>query len=161
MTLNRKQLQQFSARAGVIAAVTAAGLVGFAGPSTAIPHQPGAPFQPTLTRLIPTSCSAIIDAVTVPQPKSGEFGVRVKVTQTGEGCADWKVAVRWKNVTTGRENGQQHRVVNGVVQDTVDGVIIGFGMGPGVGQVEARIVALDSRDREMEQISGTAKFYLG
>ncbi|WP_228539973.1 hypothetical protein [Nocardia sp. XZ_19_385] len=160
MTLNRKQLQQFSARAGVIAAVATAGVVGLAGPSTAIPHQPGMPFQPTLTRLIPTSCSAIIDAVTVRQEQPGTFGVRVNVTQTGESCSDWKVAVRWKNLDTGRENGQQHRVVNGVVQDTADGVIRGFGMGPGIGRVEARIVALDSSDREMEQISGKATFTL-
>ncbi|MFC9897356.1 hypothetical protein ACFVMC_27015 [Nocardia sp. NPDC127579] len=160
MTLNRKQLQQFSARVGVAAAVTAAGVIGSTGPSIAIPHEPGAPFTPTLTRLIPTSCSAIIDAVTVPQEKSGTFGVRVKITQTGEECADWKVAVRFKNLDSGYADGQQHPVVNGVVQHTADGVIVGFGTAPGVGRVEARIVALDSRDREMEQISGTATFTL-
>ncbi|WP_228835599.1 hypothetical protein [Nocardia abscessus] len=160
MTLNRKQLQQFSARAGVIAAVTAAGMVGLATPSTAIPHDPDFPFSPTLTRLVPTSCSAIIDAVTVRQEQPGTFGVRVKVTQTGESCSDWKVAVRFKNLDTGYADGQQHRVVNGVVQNTVDGVIVGFGTAPGVGRVEARIVALDTNDREMEQISGTATFTL-
>ncbi|MCP2279252.1 hypothetical protein SAMN04244553_1151 [Nocardia amikacinitolerans] len=160
MTLNRKQLQQFSARAGVVAAVAAAGVVGLAAPSTAIPHNPDFPFTPTLTRLIPTDCSAIIDAAAVRQEKPGTFGVRVKVTQTGESCADWKVAVRFKNLDTGYADGQQHPVVNGVVQHTVDGVIVGFGTAPGLGRVEARIVALDSKDREMEQISGTATFTL-
>ncbi|WP_280491813.1 hypothetical protein [Nocardia asiatica] len=137
-----------------------AGVVGFAAPSTAIPHDPGLPFSPTLTRLVPTSCSAIIDAVTVRQEHPGTFGVRVQVTQTGESCADWNVAVRFKNLDTGYADGQQHRVVNGVVQHTVDGVIVGFGTAPGVGRVEARIVALDANDREMEQISGTATFTL-
>ncbi|WP_245549187.1 hypothetical protein [Nocardia exalbida] len=160
MSLNHKQPQRFLTRAGVVAAVTAAGMVGFAAPSTAIPHDPGFPFTPTLTRLVPTSCSAIIDAVTVRQEKAGTFGVRVNVTQTGEGCSDWKVAVRFKNLDTGYADGQQHRVVNGVVQDTVDGVIVGFGTAPGVGRVEARIVALDSNNKEMEQISGTATFTL-
>jgi hypothetical protein len=160
MSLNHKQPQRFLAHAGVIAAVTAAGMVGFAAPSTAIPHDPGFPFTPTLTRLVPTSCSAIVDAVTVRQEQPGTFGVRVNVTQTGEGCSDWKVAVRFKNLDTGYADGQQHRVVNGVVQDTVDGVIVGFGTAPGVGRVEARIVALDSNNREMEQISGTATFTL-
>ncbi|BDT91904.1 hypothetical protein IFM12275_18800 [Nocardia sputorum] len=160
MSLNPKQSQQFSARAGVVAAVAATGMVGFAAPSTAIPHDPSFPFSPTLTRLVPTSCSAIIDAVTVRQEKVGTFGVRVNVTQAGEGCSDWKVAVRFKNLDTGYADGQQHRVVNGVVQDTVDGVIVGFGTAPGVGRVEARIVALDSNNREMEQISGTATFTL-
>lgn len=160
MSLNRKQPQRFSARAGVVAAVAVTGMVGFAAPSTAIPHDPGFPFSPTLTRLVPTSCSAIIDAVTVRQEKVGTFGVRVNVTQTGEGCSDWKVAVRFENLDTGYADGQQHRVVNGVVQDTVDGVIVGFGTAPGVGRVEARIVALDSNNREMEQISGTATFTL-
>jgi hypothetical protein len=160
MSLNRTQPQRFLAHVGVVAAVTAAGMVGFAAPSTAIPHDPGFPFTPTLTRLVPTSCSAIIDAVTVQQEKAGTFGVRVNVTQTGQGCSDWKVAVRFKNLDTGYADGQQHRVVNGVVQDTVDGVIVGFGTAPGVGRVEARIVALDSNNREMEQISGTATFTL-
>ncbi|MEV0251383.1 hypothetical protein AB0H76_32650 [Nocardia sp. NPDC050712] len=160
MTLNRKQLQQFSVRTGVIAAVTAAGLVGLAGPSTAIPHEDGMRFTPTLTRLIPTSCSAIIDAITVREAQPGTFGVRVNITQTGEGCSKWKVAVRWKNLDTGRENGQQHIVdEHGVIQAT-DGVISGFGMGPGVGRVEARIVTLDERDRELPQLSGTATFSL-
>lgn len=135
-------------------------VVGLAAPSAAIPHDPGVPFSPTLTRLIPTSCSAIIDAVTVPQEKAGTFGVRVKVTQTGESCSDWKVAVRFENLDTGYADGQQHPVVNGVVQHTVDGVIVGFGTAPGAGRVEARIVALDSNDREMEQLSGTAAFTL-
>ncbi|MFI5540994.1 hypothetical protein ACIA5H_31890 [Nocardia sp. NPDC051900] len=160
MSLNRKQPQRFLARAGVTAALTAAGMVGFAAPSPAVPHDPGFPFSPTLTRLVPTSCSAIIDAVTVRQEKAGTFGVRLNVTQTGENCSDWKVAVRFKNLDTGYADGQQHRVVNGVVQDTVDGVIVGFGTAPGVGRVEARIVALDSNNREMEQISGTATFTL-
>jgi hypothetical protein len=160
MAFKHKQSQRFLVRAGAVAAVTAAGVVGLAAPSTAIPHDPGFAFSPTLTRLIPTSCSAIIDGVTVRQEKAGTFGVRVKVTQTGEGCADWKVAVRFKNLDTGYADGQQHRVVNGVVQDTVDGVIVGFGTAPGVGRVEARIVALDSRDKEMEQIAGTATFTL-
>lgn len=160
MTLNYKPPQRFLTRAGVAAAVTAAGMVGFAAPSTAAPHDPGFPFSPTLTRLVPTSCSAIIDAVTVRQEKVGTFGVRVNITQTGEGCSDWKVAVRFTNLDTGYADGQQHRVVNGVVQDTVDGVIVGFGTAPGVGRVEARIVALDSNNREMEQISGTASFTL-
>ncbi|WP_051027768.1 hypothetical protein [Nocardia higoensis] len=160
MTLNYVRLQQLSIRVGAIAAVTAAGMVGLAAPSTASPHDPAVAFSPTLTRLIPTSCSAIIDAVTVPQQAAGTFGVRVKVTQTGEGCSDWKVAVRFKNLDSGYADGQQHRVVNGVVQNTVDGVIVGFGTAPGVGRVEARIVALDSNDKELEQIPGTASFSL-
>ena len=160
MTFNRKRLPQVSARLGVTAAVVAAGVVGLAAPATAIPHNPDFPFSPTLTRLIPTSCSAIIDAAAVRQDKPGTFGVRVKVTQTGEGCLDWKVAVRFKNLNSGYADGQQHRVVNGVVQNTVDGVIVGMGTAPGVGRVEARIVALDSNDRVLEQISGTATFTL-
>ncbi|GAB2678048.1 hypothetical protein [Nocardia goodfellowii] len=162
MTLNRKQLQQFSARAGVIGAVAVAGMAGFAGPSAALPTDPAARFTPTLTRVGGPECAAIITAEVVPQPKSGEFGVRPKITQVGEFCSRYKVAVRWKNLDTGRENGQQHPVdEHGVIQHTVDGVIIGFGMGPGAGRVEARIVTLNDRDQELQQISGTATFTLG
>ncbi|WP_459545855.1 hypothetical protein [Nocardia sp. X0981] len=87
-------------------------------------------------------------------------GVTPVDAQTGESCADRKVAVRFKNLGTGYADGQQHRVVNGVVQNTVDGVIVGFGAVPGVGRVRGpdRRAGLD--DREMEQISGTATFTL-
>ncbi|MEU8901007.1 hypothetical protein [Nocardia sp. NPDC048505] len=162
MTLKGKQLQQFSIRAGVIAAVAAAGLTGLAGPSAALPTDPEARFTPTLTRVGGPECAAIITGVVVPQPKSGVFGVRLKITQVGEFCSRYKVAVRWKNLDTGRENGQAHPVdERGNVLNTSDGVIVGFGMGPGAGRVEARIVTMTERDQPLEQVSGTATFTLG
>lgn len=151
-------------RAGVAATSVTAALVGFTGPATALPSDQATIFSTTLTRIPGPSCAAIINATVVPQPRSGEFGVRVRITQDGDFCSTYRVAVRWRNLDTDRENGQSHQVnERGEIQQAPDGVITGFGMGPGAGRVEARIVTLydDGSQRELEHISGTASFTLG
>ncbi|WP_232851665.1 hypothetical protein [Nocardia acididurans] len=151
-------------RAGLAATSVVAALVGVAGPATALPTDAATIFSTTLTRIPGPSCAAIINATVVPQPRSGEFGVRVRITQDGEFCSRYRVAVRWRNLDTGRTNGQSHQVnERGEIQQAPDGVITGFGMGPGAGRVEASIVTLydDGSQRELEQISGTASFTLG
>lgn len=104
-------------------------------------------------------CAAIINAETVPQPQAGTFGVRLKITQTGERCGAYRVAVRWRNLDTGIENGQSHRVT-GTVIDAKDNIITGFGTAPGVGRVEAHIVTTTEDHRDMEHLSGDATFTL-
>ncbi|GAB4584992.1 hypothetical protein Ntsu_28240 [Nocardia sp. IFM 10818] len=152
-------------RAGVVATAAAAALVGFTGPATALPSDPATIFSTTLTRVPGPSCAAIINATVVPQPQSGVFGVRVRITQDGEFCSAYRVAVVWRNLDSGYSDGQSHRVnERGVLEHTPDNVITGFGTAPGAGRVEARIVAQydDGTQRELEdQISGTATFTLG
>ncbi|MFB8282077.1 hypothetical protein [Nocardia colli] len=161
MKLKSKQVQRFSGRSVVIAAVTGAALVGLAAPSVASPTDPVVHFSPTLTRAMPGGgdCAAIINAETVPQPQAGTFGVRLKITQTGERCGAYRVAVRWRNLDTGIENGQSHRVT-GTVIDAKDNIITGFGTAPGVGRVEAHIVTTTEDHRDMEHLSGDATFTL-
>lgn len=161
MRLKSKQVQRFSRRSVVVAAVAGAALVGFTGPATAIPTDPAIQFSPTLTRIPGGNCAAIINAETVPQPKSGEFGVRVKVTTTGQFCGAYRIAVRWKNLDTGRTNGQSQRIDENGVIDAPGGVITGFGMGPGPGRVEAQIVTTYEDHREMEYIPGRLTWTLG
>ncbi|WP_245663267.1 hypothetical protein [Nocardia inohanensis] len=151
-------------RAGVVAASAVAALVGFTGPATALPSDQATIFSTTLTRIPGPSCAAIINATVVPQPQSGQFGVRVRITQDGEFCSKYRVAVRWRNLDSGNTNGQSHQInERGEIQQAPDGVITGFGMAPGAGRVEAKIVTLydDGSQRELEQISGSATFTLG
>lgn len=138
-----------------------AALAGLAGTATAIPTDPAIPFSPTLTRVPGGNCAAIINAETVPQPESGVFGVRVKVTTTGQFCGAYRVEVRWKNLDTGRTNGQSQRIDENGVIDAPGGVITGFGMGPGPGRVEAQIVTTYEDHREMEYIPGRLTWTLG
>ncbi|MCC3313760.1 hypothetical protein [Nocardia africana] len=160
MSPNRQKVRQFSARAGVLAGVAVAVLVGMGGPATAVPDDPAVPFTPTLTRVPGGNCAAIIDAQTVPQPGSGQFGVRVKITQTGQLCGGYRVAVRWHNVDSGYSDGQsQHVDANGVI-DAPDGIITGMGTAPGAGRVEAKIITTYEDGREMEYVAGTATFTL-
>ncbi|WP_256671555.1 hypothetical protein [Nocardia cyriacigeorgica] len=162
MSLKSKQGQQLSVRAAIITTMTAATLVGLSGPAAALPTDQVVQFVPTLTRVPGNNCSAIINAETVPQPQSGQFGVRVKITQTGQNCGAYRVAVRWKNLDSGYADGQSHRVnENGAIEAYEGGVIMGMGMGPGAGRVEARIVTLSENHHELEQMSGTARFTLG
>lgn len=148
---------------GVAAAAAVAAVVGVTGPAAALPSDPVVQFQPTLARVPGNNCAAIINAETVPQPKAGHLGVRVKIVQTGQDCAGYRVAVRWKNLDTGVENGQSHTVDSNGVVNATDGVITGMGMGPGPGRVEAEIVAtadLYPHHPELEQLSGRAWFTL-
>ncbi|MFC9995612.1 hypothetical protein [Nocardia sp. NPDC127526] len=153
-------------RAGVVATSAAAALVGFTGPATALPSDQATIFSTTLTRVPGPSCAAIINATVVPQQNSGEFGVRLRITQDGEFCSKYRVGVHWRNLDTGRTNGQSHEVnERGELQGAPGGVITGFGMGPGAGRVEASIITTkindDGSQPELEQISGTATFTLG
>ncbi|UGT43866.1 hypothetical protein LTV02_10965 [Nocardia yamanashiensis] len=151
-------------RAGVVATSAAAILTGFAGPATAVPSDQATIFSTTVTRIPGPSCAAIINATVVPQQQSGVFGVKVRIVQDGEFCSTYRIAVRWKNLDSGLASGQSNQVnERGVVQQAPDGVITGFGMGPGAGRVEAKIVTLydDGSQRELEQVSGAATFTLG
>ncbi|MFF2088285.1 hypothetical protein ACFVVM_31265 [Nocardia sp. NPDC058176] len=151
-------------RAGIATMAATAALIGFSGPATALPSDPTVQFTPAVSLTPGANCAAIIHAWTVPQPKSGEFGVKVKITQTGDFCQTYMVAVHWRNLDTGRTLSQAHRVVNGELQHAPDGVITGMGMGPGAGRVEAWIVTTDEtlpQHQELEHISGRANFTLG
>ncbi|MBF6177256.1 hypothetical protein [Nocardia otitidiscaviarum] len=82
----------------------------------------------------------------------------------GPNCSAYRVAVHWRNLDTGRTSGQSHQVnEHGEIRQAPDGVITGFGMGPGAGRVEAWIVTQydDGAERELEHISGRASFTLG
>ncbi|WP_433730244.1 hypothetical protein ACQP0C_02760 [Nocardia sp. CA-129566] len=161
MSPKNRKVQQFSARGGVMAAAAVATLAGIGGPAAAIPTDPVVQFTPTLTRVPGGNCAAIINAETVPQAQSGQFGVRVKITQSGQFCGAYRVAVRWRNLDSGYSDGQSHRVdENGVINAT-DGVIVGMGTAPGAGRVEASIVTTYEDGREMEYLAGTAAFTLG
>ncbi|MFG1797925.1 hypothetical protein [Nocardia sp. NPDC049149] len=163
MSLKNSPLQQFSVRTGVIVTTIAAAVVGFAGSAGAVPSDPVVQFTPTLTR-VPGNCAAIINAETVPQPQSGTFGVRVKITQSGQNCSPYFVGVSWKNLDSGATNGQVHPVdANGVLQQAPDGVITGFGTAPGPGKVEAWLVTYSEhypQAKELEHLSGRATFTL-
>ncbi|TDP42288.1 hypothetical protein [Nocardia ignorata] len=159
MSLKSKQGQRVSVQVGVAAAAAVTALVGFSGPAAALPSDQVVHFVPTLVR-VPGGCSAIVNAETVPQPQAGHLGVRVKIIQDGQNCQPYRISVRWKNLDTGRENSQSHRVdANGVIEQAPDGVITGFGMGPGPGRVEAKIVATTDtypQHYDLEQLSGQA-----
>ncbi|QXN95554.1 hypothetical protein KV110_14825 [Nocardia iowensis] len=147
-----------------MATTIAAAVVGFAGPASAIPSDPVVQFTPTLSRVPGGNCAAIINGETVPQPQSGSFGVRVKITQTGQSCEPYRVAVRFRNLDSGYSDGQMHRVDGNGVIDAPDGVITGFGTAPGAGRVEAWIVTLDMshpQPLELEHMAGRATFTLG
>ncbi|MFE3541923.1 hypothetical protein ACFXK0_02995 [Nocardia sp. NPDC059177] len=151
-------------RAGVVTLAAAAAAAGFAGPATALPTDPEVQFTPTISRTPGANCAAIINAWTVPQPQSGQFGVKVEITQTGDSCQLYRIAVRWRNLDTGYSDGQSHAVENGELRHAPDGVITGMGMGPGAGRVEAWIVTTDDslpQHQELEHISGRATFTLG
>ncbi|WP_245669200.1 hypothetical protein [Nocardia speluncae] len=88
----------------------------------------------------------------------------MKITQTGSSCEPYRVAIRWKNLDSGTTGGQSQKVgANGVIETGPDSVITGMGLGPGVGRVEATIVAtadLYPQHPELEQLSGMAWFTL-
>lgn len=160
MSLKSTQGQRVSVRVGVAAAAAVTALVGFSGPAAAAPSDQVVQFNPTLARIPGNGCAAIINAETVPQPQAGQLGVRVKIVQTGQNCEVYRVSVRWKNLDTGVANAQSHKVdSNGVIEHAPDGVITGMGMGPGVGRVEATIVATTDtypNHYDLEQLSGKA-----
>lgn len=164
MNLKNVFLEQFTLRAGVVAAAAMVAACGaFAGMAGADPADPVARFTPTLTRVPGPGCAAIIDAETVPQPQSGVFGVRVKVTQTGEFCGAYYVTVHWRNVDTGVTSGQSQRVEGTAVVGLPDGVITGMGMGPGAGKVESWIDTYSEvypQNVDLEHIAGRATFTL-
>ncbi|MCM6777984.1 hypothetical protein NDR87_31185 [Nocardia sp. CDC159] len=164
MSLKNRSLQQFSFRTAVVTTTIAAALTGFAGSAGANPTDPVVQFTPTLTRVPGPNCAAIINAETVPQPRSGEFGVRVKITQTGESCGGYHLTVHWRNLDTGRSIGQAQRIEGTTAVGTPDNVIIGMGMGPGAGKVEAWIATYSEvypRNVDLEHIAGRATFTLG
>ncbi|MFQ6398581.1 hypothetical protein ACLMAJ_34735 [Nocardia sp. KC 131] len=163
MSLKNVSLQQFTFRTGVVAAAMVAAWSGFAGTSGANPTDPVAQFTPTLTRVPGPNCAAIINAETVAQPQSGVFGLRVKITQTGEFCGAYHVTVHWRNVDTGLTSGQSQRVEGTTVVGLPDNVITGMGMGPGAGKVEAWIDTYSEvypQNVDLEHIAGRATFTL-
>ncbi|MRH92438.1 hypothetical protein GFY24_34300 [Nocardia sp. SYP-A9097] len=164
MTLKNVSLQQFTFRTGVVAAAMVAAWSGLAGTAGANSTDPVAQFTPTLTRVPGPNCAAIINAETVAQPQSGVFGVRVKITQTGEFCGAYQVTVHWRNVDTGLTSGQSQRVEGTTVVGLPDNVITGMGMGPGAGKVEAWIDTYSEvypQNVDLEHIAGRATFTLG
>ncbi|MFD0366295.1 hypothetical protein ACFQZZ_33080 [Nocardia sp. GCM10030253] len=161
MSLKSGPVQQFSIRAGAVAMATADTLVGFTGPANSTRTDPAVQFTPTPTRIPGDNCAAIINAETVPQAQSGQFGVWVKITQTGQLCWPYRVAVRWRNLDSGYSDGQvAPRRRNGVI-NAPDGVITGMGMAPGTGNVEAWIDTTYEDHREMEHIAGRVTLALG
>jgi hypothetical protein len=78
------RMQHFSFRVGVISTTIVAALAGLTGSAGALPSDPVAEFTPTVALVPGGNCAAIIDAETVLQPQSGTFGVRAKITQTGQ-----------------------------------------------------------------------------
>ncbi|MFD4456604.1 hypothetical protein [Nocardia sp. NPDC058480] len=160
MTLTNSTYRKFSA----VVVAAAATLVGFAGPATALPSDPVVQFTPTISRIPGANCAAIINAKTVPQERSGSFGVQVSITQTGDFCQRYRVAVRFRNLDSGYSDGQSHAVENGQLVNLPDSIIVGMGTGPGKGRVEAWIVTTDEtlpQHQELEHISGRASFTLG
>ncbi|MFF0492192.1 hypothetical protein ACFYTQ_24445 [Nocardia sp. NPDC004068] len=156
-------LQQFTRRTAVLAAATAATCCALAGPATATPTDPVAQFTPTLTRVPGPNCAAIINAETAPQPQSGTFGVRVKITQTGEFCGTYYLIVHWRNTDTGLTSGQSQRVDGTTVVGLPDNVITGMGMAPGAGRVEAWIDTYSEvypQNADLEHIAGRATVVL-
>ncbi|MEU0539963.1 hypothetical protein ABZ319_08820 [Nocardia sp. NPDC005978] len=157
-------LQQFTFRTGVVAAAMVTAWSGLAGAAGANPGDQVAQFTPTLTRVPGPNCAAIINAETVPQPQSGVFGVRLKITQTGDFCGAYHVTVHWRNLDTGRTSGQSQRVEGTTVVGLPDGVITGMGMGPGAGKVEAWLDTYSEvypQNVDLEHIAGRATFALG
>ncbi|MGX1773561.1 hypothetical protein ACWIGW_15720 [Nocardia brasiliensis] len=164
MSLKYVSLQRFMFRTGVVAAAMVAGSIGFAGGAGANPDDPVAQFTSTLTRVPGPNCAAIINAETVPQPQSGTFGVRVKITQTGEFCGGYHLTVHWRNVDTGLTSGQSQRVEGTSVVGMPDNVITGIGMAPGAGKVEAWIDTYSQvypQNVDLEHLTGRATFTLG
>ncbi len=164
MNLKKLSLEQFTLRAGAVAAAMAVACGGFAGTAGASPTDPVAQYSPTLTRVPGPNCAAIVGAETVPQPQPGVFGVRVKVTQTGEFCGAYYITVHWRNLDTGLTSGQSQRVEGNAVVGLPDGVITGMGMGPGVGRVESWISTYSEvypRNVDLEHLAGRATFTLG
>ncbi|MFC8380758.1 hypothetical protein [Nocardia sp. NPDC057272] len=160
MTLTNSTIRKFSA----VVVSAGAVLVGLGAPAGALPSDPIAVFTPTLSRTPGANCAAIINAQTVPQPQSGTFGVRVAITQTGDFCQRYQVAVRFRNLDTGYSDGQSHPVENGQILHAPGNVIVGFGTAPGKGRVEAWIVTTDEslpQHQELEHIAGRASFTLG
>ncbi|MFB7718939.1 hypothetical protein [Nocardia sp. NPDC056100] len=157
-------LQQFTFRTGVVAAAMVAAWGGFTGTAGANPSDPVAQFTPTLTRVPGSDCAAILNAETVAQPQSGTFGVRLKITQTGESCGAYYVTVHWRNVGTGLTSGQSQRVEGGTVVGLPDNVITGMGMAPGAGKVEAWLDTYSEvypQNKDLEHIAGRTTFTLG
>ncbi|MFB8003991.1 hypothetical protein [Nocardia sp. NPDC056000] len=164
MTLKNVSLQQFTFRTGVAAAAMVTLWSGFAGTAGADSNDQVAQFTPTLTRVPGSNCAAILAAETVPQPQSGTFGVRVKITQTGDSCGAYYLTVHWKNVGTGLTSGQSQRVEGTSVVGLPDNVITGMGMGPGAGKVEAWIDTYSEvypQNKDLEHIAGRTTFTLG
>jgi hypothetical protein len=164
MSLKNVSLQQFTIRTGVVAAAMVAACGGFAGTAGANSDDSVAQFTSTLTRVPGSNCAAIINAETVAQPQSGVFGVRVKITQTGESCGAYHVTVHWRNIDTGLTSGQSQPVDGTTLVGLPDGVITGMGMGPGAGKVEAWIDTYSEvypRNVDLEHLAGRATFTLG
>ncbi|WP_405135875.1 hypothetical protein [Nocardia sp. NBC_01388] len=164
MRLKNVSLQQFTFRTGVVAAAMVAAWSAFTGTAGANSTDPVAQFTSTLTRVPGPDCAAIIKAETVPQPQSGVFGVRLKITQTGEFCGAYQVTVHWRNDDTGQTGGQSQRVEGTTVVGMPDNVITGMGMGPGAGKVEATIDTYSEvypQNVDLEHIAGHATFTLG
>ncbi|WP_334026337.1 hypothetical protein [Nocardia terpenica] len=164
MSLKSGRAQRFSVRTGVVAAATIGAVIGLTGPAAAGTTDPAVQFTPTLTRLPGSNCAAIINAETTPQPRSGEFAVKVTITRTGESCGAFRIAVNWRNLDSGSTGGQSDRVDENGVLEQPGGVITGMGMGPGRGRVEAWIDPTDEsypQRQDLEHIAGTVSVTLG
>ncbi|WP_067685870.1 hypothetical protein [Nocardia jejuensis] len=164
MSLKNVSLQQFTFRTGVFATAVVAACSGFAGTAGANSNDPVAQYTSTLTRVPGPDCAAIIRAETVPQPQSGVFGVRVKITQTGDFCSAYYLTVHWRNLDTGLTSGQSQRVEGTSVVGLPDNVITGMGMGPGAGKVESWIDTYSEvypQNVDLEHLAGRTTFTLG
>ncbi len=164
MSLKRVPINRFSVRTWVIAAATVGAVIGLTGPAVAGTGDPSTPFTPTWTKIPGTNCSAVINASTTPQPRSGEFAVKVSITRTGESCGAFRIAVRWRNLDSGITGEQSDRVDENGVLEQPDGVITGMGMGPGRGRVQAWIDTTDEsypQRHDLEHTAGTVSVNLG
>ena len=139
-TSRRPTHRHRAATAAAAGALAVGAVLAGTGTATAAPTADDTvQFSPTAT-LAPAACGAIITAATLPQKKSGEFAVKALVSEFGVGWQGFELYINWRNLDTGLTGGQQQRVdANGRMPMFPDGVITGFGTGPGKGRVSATI----------------------
>ncbi|SIR69384.1 hypothetical protein [Williamsia sterculiae] len=146
-----------------VAAASGAAVVG-TGAAQAAPGDT-VQYSPTFTVTPGFLCGARIDATKIPGAQKGTYRVKAHVQRFGFNCGTFKVGVDWKNTTTGSHDGQIDTVLpDGSIAGAPDGVLDGFGYGPGVGKVESTITTYARYDEgavtPLPNIPGRATFTL-
>ncbi|MGJ0121220.1 hypothetical protein ACQ7HM_18600 [Williamsia sp. MIQD14] len=155
----------------IAATVVAAGAVtGAAGAATAAPAAPtvytgAVPYSPTLTVTPGFACFAVINATKLPQTRAMDYRVKVQISRFGANCGAFKLAVNWRNLTTGGHDGQIQTVrPDGSIEGFPDNILDGFGFAPGAGRVESTITTYskydESGDIKLPNLPGRATFSL-